>query len=56
MGDGRRTGYMYQDRKVSLCNIADGCRAEADGFNRKGVIVWIFSFMAMMMMIMASCI
>ena len=53
----RKTVNMYQERKVSFCNISDGYRAKADDFDRKGVIVWIFSFMTMMMMMMmASCI
>ena len=56
MEDGKRTRYMYQGRKVSLCNITDGCRPKADEGNRKGLIIWIFSFMAMMVMMIASCI
>ena len=56
MGDGRRTGDMYEDGKGSFCKIADGCRVKAEDFDRKDVIVWIFSFMAMMVMMMASCI
>ena len=58
--DGRKTVCMYQGKIVSIFNSADGCRAKADDFDRKGVIVWIFSFMTMMMMMMmmmmASCI
>ena len=58
--DGRKPLCMYQEKIVSIFNSADGCRAKADDFNRKGVIVWIFSFMIMMMMMMmmmmASCI
>ena len=47
---------MHVTRKiVSIFNSADGCRANADDFDRKAVIVWIFSFMTMMMIIMASC-
>ena len=56
MGDGRRTGDMYEDGKVRFCNITDECRTSPDEFDRKDVLVWIFSFMAMMVMIMASCI
>ena len=56
MGDDRRTGDMYEDGKVSFCNIVDGCRVKALDFDRKDVIVWIFSFMATMVMMMASCI
>ena len=47
---------MYQERKVSFCNISDGYRTKANNFDRKGVIVWIFSFMTMMMVMMDSCI
>ena len=42
------------ERKVSFCNSTDGHRV--NGFDRKGVIVWIFSFMNMTVMIMALCI
>ena len=56
MGDGRRTGDMYEDGKVRFCNITDECRTSPDEFDRKDVLVWIFSFMAMMVMMMASCI
>ena len=52
----RRTGDMYEDGKVRFCNITDECRTSPDEFDRKDMIVWIFSFMAMMVMIMASCI
>ena len=52
--DGRKNVCMYQEKIVSIFNSPDGCRAKADDFNREGVIVWIFSFMTMMMM--ASCI
>ena len=53
---GRRTGDMYEDGKVRFCNITDECRTSPDEFDRKDMIVWIFSFMAMMVMIMVSCI
>ena len=56
MGDGRRTGDMYEDGKVRVCNITDECRTSPDEFDRKYMIVWMFSFMAMMVMMMASCI
>ena len=56
MGDGRRTGDMYEDGKVRVCNITDECRTSPDEFDRKDMIVWIFSFMAMMVMMMVSCI
>ena len=56
MGDGRRTGDMYDDGKVRFCNITDEYRTSPDEFDRKDVLVWIFSFMAMMVMMMASCI
>ena len=56
MGDGRRIGDMYEDRKVRFCNITDECKTSPDDFDRKDVLVWIFSFMAMMVMMMASCI
>ena len=52
----RRTGDMYEDGKVRFCNIADECRTSPDEFDRKDMVVWIFSFMAMMVMMMASCI
>ena len=54
MGDGRRTGDMYEDGKVRFCNITDECRTSQDDFDREDMLVWIFSFMAMMVMIMAS--
>ena len=41
--------------KVSFCNILDGCRTNADVFQRKDGMIWIFSFMTMMVMMMASC-
>ena len=56
MGDGRRTGDMYEDGKVRVCNITDECRTSPDEFDRKDMIVWMFSFMAMMVMMMVSCI
>ena len=56
MRDGRRTGDMYENRKVRFCNITDECKTSQDDFDRKDVLVWIFSFMAMMVMMMASCI
>ena len=52
----RRTGDMYENGKVRFCNITDECRTSPDEFDRKDMIVWIFSFMAMMVMMMASCI
>ena len=54
--DCRKTVNMYQERIVSFCNRTDGCKTSPDDFDRKGVLVWIFSFMTMMMMMMASCI
>ena len=56
MGDGRRTENMYEDRKVRVCNITDECKTSPDDIDRKDALVWIFSFMAMMVMMMASCI
>ena len=53
---GRRTGDMYEDGKVRFCNSTDECRTSPDEFDRKDMIVWIFSFMAMMVMMMASSI
>ena len=53
--DGRKTVCIYQERKVSFCNISDECKASSDDFDGKDVLVWIFSVMTMMMMI-ASCI
>ena len=52
----RRTGDMYEDGKVRFCNITDECKTSPDEFDRKDMIVWIFSFMAMMVMMMVSCI
>ena len=43
-------------RKVKICNITDECKTSPDEFDRKDMLVWIFSFMAMMVMMMASCI
>ena len=56
MRDGRRTGDMCENRKVRFCNISDECRTSPDDFDRKDMLVWMFSFMAMMVMMMASCI
>ena len=56
MRDGRRTGDMYEDGKVRFCNNTDECRTSQDEFDRKDMIVWIFSLMAMMVMMMVSCI
>ena len=56
MGDGRRTGDMYEDGKVRVCNITDECRTSPDEFDRKDMIVWMFNFMAMMVMMIVSCI
>ena len=56
MGGGRRTGDMYEDGKVRFCNITDECRTSPDDCDREDMLVWIFSFMAMMVMMMASCI
>ena len=56
MRDSRRTGDMYENGKVRFCNITDECRTSPDEFDRKDMIVWIFSFMAMMVMMMVSCI
>ena len=53
---GRRTGDMYEDGKVRFCNITDECRTSPDEFDRKDMIVWVFCFMAMMVMMMVSCI
>ena len=56
MRDGRRTGDMYENRKVRFCNITDECKTSQDDFDRKDVLKWIVSFMAMMRIMMASCI
>ena len=52
----RRTGDMYENRKVRFYNISDECRTSPDDFDREDSLVCIFSFMAMMVMMMASCI
>ena len=52
----RKTVNMFQEMKVSFCNISDECRTSPDDFDREGMLVWIFSFMAMMVMMMTSCI
>ena len=53
----RKTVEMYQERTVSFCNSTDECKTRPDDFdNRKDVLVWIFCFMPMMVMMMASCI
>ena len=52
MRDGRRTGDMYENRKVKICNITDECKTSPDDFDRKYVLVWIFSFIPMMVMMM----
>ena len=54
--DGRRTGDMYENRKVRFRNITDECKTSPDEFDRKGMLVWILSLMAMMVMMVASCI
>ena len=56
MRDGRRSGDMCENRKVRFCNITDECKTSSDVADRKDVLVWILSFMAMMVMMMASCI
>ena len=56
MRDGRRIGDMCENRKVRFCNISDECRMSLDDFDRKDMLVWMLSFMAMMVMMMASCI
>ena len=56
MRDGRRIGDMCENRKVRFCNISDECRTSLDDFDRKDMLVWMFSFMAMMVMMMVSCI
>ena len=43
---------MYEDGKVRFCSNTDECRTSPDEFDRKDMIVWIFSFMAMMVMMM----
>ena len=54
--DGRKTICIYQERKVSFCNITDECKTSPNDFDRKDVLELIFIFMAMMVMMMASCI
>ena len=56
MRDGRRIGDMCKNRKVRFCNITDECKASPDEFDRKDVLVWIFSFMSIIVMMMTSCI
>ena len=56
MRDGRRIGDMCENRKVRFCNISDECRTSLDNFYRKDMLVWMFSFMAMMVLMMESCI
>ena len=52
----RKTVIMFQERKVSFSSSTDECKTSPDEFDRKDMIVWIFSFMAMMVMMMVSCI
>ena len=55
----RRPTEEYREtveRTVSFCNITDECRTSPDDFDRKNMLVWMFSFMAIMVMMMASCI
>ena len=52
----RKTVIMFQERKVSFNSSTDECRTSPDEFDRKDMIVWMFSFMAMMVMMMVSCI
>ena len=33
MRDGRRTGNMYENRKVKICNITDECKTSPDDFD-----------------------
>ena len=47
---------MYENRKVKICNITDECKTSPEDFYRKDVLVWIFSFMPIMVMMMTSCI
>ena len=56
MRDGRRIGDMCENKKVRFCNISGECRTSLDDFDRKDMLVWMFSFMAMMVMMMVSCI
>ena len=57
-GHGRKTVYMYQERIVSFCNSTDRFRTNADDndLQRNGVLIWISSFITMIVMKMASCI
>ena len=41
IGDGRRTGDMYENSKVRFCNFTDECKTSPDDFDRKDVLVWI---------------
>ena len=55
----RRPTEEYREtvqRTVSFCNITDECRTSLDDFDRKDMLVWMFSFMALMVMMMVSCI
>ena len=55
----RRPTEEYREtvqRTVSFCNITDECRTSLDDFDRKDMLVWMFRFMAMMVMMMVSCI
>ena len=52
--DGGKPVCMCENRKVRFCNITDECKTSLDDLDRKDVLVWIFSFM--MMMMMTSCI
>ena len=52
----RKTVIMFQERKVSFSSSTDECRTSPDEFDRKDMLVWVFSFMAMMVMMMALCI
>ena len=52
----RKTIKMVQEIKVSFCNFSDEGRTSPDDCDREDMLVWIFSFMAMMVMMMASCI
>ena len=54
--DGRKTVCIYQERQVSFCNTSDEDKTSPDDFDRKDVLEWIVSFMAMMRIMMASCI
>ena len=56
MEERRKTVCIYQERKVSFCNFSDECRTSPDDFDREDMLVWIFSFMMTMMMMIASCI